>query len=387
MTNFKEKLEIISKNYERFTNGHSLSETISKINRSTVTLLFNNFPAILETFKKSIIKPIKDTNDRKTFGFAHFLTKKYGVNADPYQGWYVTSAFRLQRNADGTMERFVRIRSELVDIWRHGGHVPGLFIFNKQLDGTYKYLCMPSEKVKEYIANKNVFYRNEKGYTFRDIKIDEEPTLDVPEYYDEKNISFNVEYITTFLKIAKCSYAKFNSSGKKVVITAYSKEGLNRDALTYRSLNEAASVLQQLGVTVSAKTVARHYKSKKPILSDACNQYDLYYISDEEGPEDVRSLGVVVSKEESVFTGEEIEVKTIDTEVENEYVDDIVAVIDIDEEETLSDGPLQDVVIDEYWYSAPIFRYIKEPSQREWLKWRRNNPGKSYEEYLALNPN
>lgn len=378
MTNFKEKLNTVAKNYENFTNGCGLYEAISNVNRSTITLLFNNFPAILETFKKSIIKPIKDTDERKTFGFAHFLTKEPDVNADPYQGWYATSAFRLQRNVDGTMEKYVRIRSELVDIWNHGGHVPGLFIFSKQIDGTYKYLCMPSDKVKSYIANKNIFYRNNDGYTFIDIKIDEEPTLNVPEYYDEKNTTYKVEYIPSFLKIAKCSYSKFKSSGRKVVITAYSIDGLNRDSFTYRSLNEAACVLQKLGVNISAKTVARHYKSKKPILNEACNQYDLYYIADEEGPMDVGSFKTISKTIVNDFTGEKAEKKVIDTKVHKENVDDIVTIVDIDEEEKVSDESLQNTIIEEYWDTAPVYRNIHE----EWLIWRKVNPGKSYDYFL-----
>lgn len=399
MKNFNETLEQVAENYKKAT-GKNFYRTLSNVQWPTPKLIITNFPALLKEFPYAAIYPVENGN-RDKYSFAHILVKKYskeGPDTEPMLGYYVTSAFKYKRDGD-YLNKYVRLRYELIEEWKHNPNI-GLIIFHKEQDNTFTYTVIEKDDLKDLIFNKeNLTYcRDEKGVQWYDINIHRDIKDAVPTYYND-NVVFNTDFLPKFLSIGRINYSKYRSSekrngirnGKKIVITAYSADGLYKDSFTYRSFAEAAAVLKQLKVNVSAKTVARHYVSKKPIEAHGCDQYDYYLISDEVGGDLTKDLIEKVSYV-CPFDGEtkEVEVPKVDTTVDASInVDDIVEVTDLDTGDILNDVPLQDIetVISETWTHPTIYKPQKVEERLDttivsWFRWKRNNPGKSYEEYI-----
>lgn len=377
--------------YKKAT-GSNIDFTKLKI---TSRVIIQNITALVEAFPNAAIHPLKTTDDRKTFGFAHISVKSYdGDYNAPAVGYYVTTSLEIAHPTHQTYVYTLKLRDELIDEWRHG-YIPGIILFHSTESGIPFYKVIKPEEVKRMVFGYNSetdSKLDDKGYRWAHLQLNDISYKPIPEFIDETKTPFNFDYAPSFMKIANVQYAKFRNYGTPYIVTGYFDRFAEETSFTFRSSREAASALQKIGIKISYKTLMRYMKSGKPIKVNNTTTYDYIVISDKRGPDVLEETAVKDLKIFSPFSGKEnnVEVKTVDTTLpENVDISDISdGIIDLDTDKTYIDAPLQEVVIEKSWDYPKIYEQPPKVSNediilRKWLKYRKDNSGKSYNEFIA----
>ena len=384
---------IQSKIRNSFKNATGKDLDLSKLKVYSRTLI-ENITALVEAFPNSAIYPLKTTDDRKTFGYAHITVKVYDDDySAPAIGYYVTTSLEIAYPTHQSCVYTLKLREELIDEWRHG-YIPGIILFHSTESGIPFYKVIKPEEVKSMVFNYNADSDSEvdgRGYRWANLKCKDTNHNPIPDFIDETKTPFNFDYVPSFMKIANVQYAKFRNYGTSYIVTGYFNRFAEETSFTFRSSREAAASLQKLGIKISYKTLMRHMKSGTPIKVDNTT-YDYIVISDKRGPDVLEETAIKDVKVFNPSSGKEdtVKVRTVDTTAPDDVdISDISGgIIDLDTDEIYIDRPLQEVVIEKSWDYPTIYEQPPKVSKedvilREWLKYRKDNPGKSYNEFIA----
>lgn len=357
--------------------------------------LIQNITALVEAFPNSAIYPLKTADDRKTFGYSHITVKAYdGDYSAPVIGYYITTSLEIAHPTHQSYVYTLKLREELIDEWRHG-YIPGIILFHSTESGIPFYKVIKPEEVKNMVFSYNTNSDSEvdgHGYHWANLKCKDTNHKPIPDFIDETKTPFNFDYVPSFMKIANVQYAKFRNYGTPYVVTGYFDRFAEETSFTFRSSREAAAALQKIGIKVSYKTLIRHMKSGTPIKVDNTTTYDYIVISDKRGPDVLEETAIKDLKVFSPFSGKEdtVKVRTVDTTAPEDIdISDISGgIIDLDTDEIYIDRPLQEVVIEKSWDYPTVYEQPPKVSEediilREWLKYRKDNPGKSYSEFIS----